>query len=86
MQEHLFRNFSTLGNNGFLNDVSITFIDKGDPSDALKWGYWNGTLKTMAPFGINIEGRVWSIMMIIDDSVIIYIYPAFRSHCCFGLF
>ena len=26
MQEHLFRNFSTLGNNGFLNDVSITFM------------------------------------------------------------
>ena len=79
-------NFLTLGNNGFLNDVSITFIDKRDPSDALKWeGYWNRILKTMAPFGINIEGSVWSVIMIIDDSVIIYIYPAFRSRCCFGL-
>ena len=79
-------NFLTLGNNGFLNDVSITFTDKRDPSDALKWeGYWNRILKTMAPFGINIEGSVWSVIMIIDDSVIIYIYPAFRSRCCFGL-
>ena len=36
MQEHLFGHFSSPGRNGFLNDVSITFIDKTDPSDPLK--------------------------------------------------
>ena len=36
MQEHLFRHFSSPGHNGFLNDVSVTFIDKTDPSDPLK--------------------------------------------------
>ena len=56
MQEHLFRHFSSPGRNGFLNDVSITFIDKTDPSDPLKReDYWRRTLKTMAPFGFNIE-------------------------------
>ena len=52
MQEHLFRHFSSPGRNGFLNDVSITFIDKTDPSDPLKLeDYWRRTLKTIAPFG-----------------------------------
>ena len=36
MQEHLFRPFSSPGCNGFLNDVSVTFIDKTNPSDPLK--------------------------------------------------
>ena len=55
MQEHLFRHFSSPGRNGFLN-VSITFIDKTDPSDPLKReDYWRRTLKTTAPFGLNIE-------------------------------
>ena len=56
MQEHLFRHFSSPGRNGFLNDVSITFIDKTDPSDPLKReDYWRRTLKTMAHFGLNVE-------------------------------
>ena len=36
MQKHLFRHFSSPGHNGYLNDVSITFIDKTDPSYPLK--------------------------------------------------
>ena len=28
MQEHLFRHFNSLGHRGFLNDVSVTSIDK----------------------------------------------------------
>ena len=43
----------------FLDNVSITIIDKTDPSDLLKReDYWGCTLKTMAPFGLNIEGSV----------------------------
>ena len=33
MQEHIFSPFSITGYDRFLNDVSITFIDKTDPSD-----------------------------------------------------
>ena len=31
MQEHLFGQFSMAAHDGFLNDVSITFIGKADP-------------------------------------------------------
>ena len=36
MQEYLFSHFSMAGYDGFLKDVSITFIDKTDPSDPLR--------------------------------------------------
>ena len=58
-QQHLFNHFCTSGHCGFLEDVSLTFIDKTDPSDPLKReDYWRSTLKTMAPFGLNIEESV----------------------------
>ena len=52
----LVRHFSSPDHNGFLNDVSVTFIDKTDPSDPLKReNFWRETLMTMAPYGFNIE-------------------------------
>ena len=40
----------------FEEDVSICLIDKTDPSDPYKREYyWMRTLKTIAPFGLNIE-------------------------------
>ena len=86
MQEHHFWHFSSPCCNGFLNYVSITFVDKTDPSYPLKQEDHRRTLKTMVPFGLNIEDGVWSIIMVINDSVIINIYVAFRSQQCFGLF
>ena len=54
-----FNHFCTSGHCSFLEDVSVTFIDKTDTSDLLKRkGYWRSTLKTMAPFGLNIEESV----------------------------
>ena len=59
MQQHLFNHFCTSGHCGFLEDVSLTFIDKTDPSDLLKReDYWRSTLKTMVPFGLNVEESV----------------------------
>ena len=59
MQEHLFWHFSSPDHNGFLSDVSITFIDKTDPSDPLKReNVWRETLWTMAPYGLHIENSV----------------------------
>ena len=55
MKQNLFNHFCTSGPCIFLEDVS-TFIDKTDPSDPPKReDYWRSTLKTMTPFGLNIE-------------------------------
>ena len=59
MQEHLYRHFSSPGHRGFLNDVSVTLIDKTDGSDPKKReDYWMKTLKTITPYGLNIEDSV----------------------------
>ena len=48
MQEHIFEHCNEEGHNGFLEDASITFIDKTDPSEPLKKeSYWKDFLKTM---------------------------------------
>ena len=40
----------------FVNDVSIIFIDKTDPTDPLKREqYWRHILKTLTPYGLNIS-------------------------------
>ena len=56
LQQHLFNHFCTSGHCGFLEDVSLTYIDKTDPSDQRKReDHWRSRLKTMASFGLNIE-------------------------------
>ena len=56
LQEHLFRHFSSPGDNGFLNDVSVTFIDKTNPSDPLKReNYWRETLWLWRPMGLILK-------------------------------
>ena len=87
MEEHLFRHISSPGHNGFSKDLLITFIDKTDPSDPLKRvDYWRRTLRTMASFGLNIEDSICSIIMVINDSLIINNYLTFRSRYGLGLF
>ena len=59
MQEHLYKHFCDSERSGFLNDVSITFIDKTDPTNPLqRENYWKHTLKTFAPYGLNIKENV----------------------------
>ena len=59
MQEHLFSHFSMAGQDRFLNNVFIIFIDKTDPSDPLwREDYWTQKLKTMVPYILNIEDSV----------------------------
>ena len=61
MQERLYRHFSSPGHRRFLNDVSVTLIDNTDRSDPKKReDYWIKTLKTIAPYGLNIEDSVYS--------------------------
>ena len=50
MQQHLFEHFSSEGQNNFLDDVSIIFIDKTDPKNPNKREhYWRHTLKIDKP-------------------------------------
>ena len=43
----------------FLEDVSITLIDKTDGSDPTKREtFWMHTLKTLAPYGLNVENVI----------------------------
>ena len=59
MQQHLFEHFSEEGHHSFLEDVSTTLIDKTVPSNPLqKKNYWRSTLKTMVPWGLNVEGCI----------------------------
>ena len=58
-QKHLYEHITEKDHEGFLQDVSIIFIDKTDPSDPLKREkYWRDTLKTLAPDGLNISESV----------------------------
>ena len=55
MQEHLFEYFKGECQSGFLGNDSITLIDKTDGKDAeSRENYWMWTLKSYAPFGLNI--------------------------------
>ena len=56
MQRHLYQHFNLRGHSGFLNDASVTHLDKTDPKDRTKRvDYWIHTLKTKAPLGLNVE-------------------------------
>ena len=58
MQEHLYRHFSSSGHRGFLNDVSVTLIDKTNGSDPKKQEDYLMKILKMAPYGLNIEDNL----------------------------
>ena len=49
-------NILTAWDKGFLNNVSITLVDKTDGKNPKKKeDCWRRTLKTYSPFGLNVE-------------------------------
>ena len=59
MQEYLYSHSESEGHNGFLEDVSIALINKTDDSDTTKREpFWMHTLKTLAPYGLNVEDGI----------------------------
>ena len=59
MPEHLFKYFNSMGHNGFLNNVSVTLIDKTDgKSPKKREDYWRRTLKTYSQYGLNVKDSV----------------------------
>ena len=58
MQKHLYDHY-LICNKDFVNTVSVTFIDKTDPSNPLeREQYWRHILQTNAPHGLNIADGV----------------------------
>ena len=56
MQKHLYEHFDLPGNTNFLEDVTVTLIDKTvfrNPTE--REDYWIYTLKTKATMGLNME-------------------------------
>ena len=54
MQLELFEQFHSKEHNAFLQDCSITLIDKRDGSDPIwREQYWRVVLKTVGPYGLN---------------------------------
>ena len=59
MQEHIFEHFYSESHTGFLENVSVIFIDKADSQNPEKReNYWIQTLKSMVPWGLNILNSV----------------------------
>ena len=59
MQEYLYSHFECEEHNGFLEDLPIALIDKTDGSDTTeRKTFWMHTLKTLAPFEINVEDGI----------------------------
>ena len=59
MQEHIFEHFNREGHTGFLENVSVTFIDNtGSQNPETRENYWIHTLKTMVLWGLNILNSV----------------------------
>ena len=56
IQKYMYDHFCDSEHSGFLNDVSITFISKTDPSNPIqRENYWKHTLKTFAPYNLDIK-------------------------------
>ena len=59
MQENIFENFNNEAHSGFLQDVSVTFIDKTDSQNPEKReNYYINTLKAMVLWVLNIFNSV----------------------------
>ena len=60
-QNYFHQHFLSEGHNGLQSDCEIILIDKTDPTDPTRREYfWMRKLKTVAPFGLNIdEGYVY---------------------------
>ena len=59
MQEDLHKHLESERRSGFREDGSVILIDKTDGSNPTKREtYWMRTLKTIAPYGLNVVNGV----------------------------
>ena len=56
VEQHLLEHFASACRCSFLEDVTITFIDKNNPKDQnQRKHYWRHTFIPMAPLGLDIN-------------------------------
>ena len=80
MQEHSFRHSDSEDHDGFLENASITLIDKTDGRAATnKEDYWSSTLKTSAHFWLNGEYSDQLIPYSITNVGYGYLHPQYIS-------
>ena len=74
----IFEHFASNRHNGFLEDCTITLIDKTDGTDATrKEEYRRKVLKTVSPYGLNtVPYRSYILARLL------YIFP--RQGCCYA--
>ena len=59
MQEHLYKHFECESHLGFRDEIPVILINKTDGSNPTKREtYWMQTLKTIAPYCLNVENSV----------------------------
>ena len=59
IQKHLYKHFENKGYTEFLDDVSITLIDKtGGYNPTKRENYWMRTLKTYVPYSLNVADSI----------------------------
>ena len=77
MQADLFEHFASNGHNGFLEDCTITLIDKTDGADPTRREeYWRRVLKTVSAYGFNTVARRSHIL-----ARLLYIFPKQGCYC-----
>ena len=65
MQPELFEHFAADNHNCLLTDCNITLTDKTDGSDPTRREeYWRKVLKTVTPYGLNIDGYFCTLLYI----------------------
>ena len=62
IRENLFKHFNSHGHNGFLNNVSISLIDKTDGKNPEKRkNYWRRTLKPTRPLDLKLKTKSYQL-------------------------
>ena len=59
MQEHLYKHFESEKYTEFLDDVSLTLIDKtGGSNPTKRENYWMQSLKEFAPYSLSVVDSI----------------------------
>ena len=78
IQADLFEHFASNGHNGFLEDCTITLIDKTDGADPTRRAeYWRRVLKTVSPYGFNTVAQRSHIL-----ARLLFIFPRQGCYYC----
>ena len=68
MQEHLYKHCESERHSVFRDDLSVILIDKtGGSNPTKREKCWIRTLKTIAPYGLNVENSIYPLAGHLQD-------------------